>query len=220
MCIFKHFLIVLLLAVTISSCRKKIEPGIKTTVTGTVFDYNKQKAIANVPIGIIEYERGFYGPLPKGVIDSTVSGIDGRYSITFSTTGQGVEYRIGFAPGTNYYTIQDAVGVRVGRDTTVNFWAIELHTLKARIQMVDNPNPPLRVSTITGTGARIYGMNNDTTVFLKIIPNVSNEIQFTITNKDTPTIYNYRVDTVNLAGFTDTFSKSFLVPPQTFPKRG
>jgi hypothetical protein len=217
---FKHLLILILLLQTIFSCRKKIEAGIKTRVTGIVFDNISQKAIPNVPIRIIEYERGFYGPLPKGVIDSTVSGPDGKYAITFSTTGQGVQYGVGFAPNSNYYTIQDAVGLRVGRDTTVNFWAIELHTLKARIQMVDNPNQPLRVSTITGLGARIYGLNNDTTVFVKIIPNTSNEIQFTITNKDTPSIYNYRVDTVNFAGFADTFSKTFQVLPQTFPKRG
>ena len=202
------------------SCKKNLDAGINTNVSGIVFDYNSQQPIANVPIYIYEYGTGFYGPQYKATIDSTKSGSYGKYSIKFSTTGQGIEYRIGFRPNDNFYTRQDAVILNVGKDTAVNFYAAKLHVLKARLQMTENPTPPMRVSTIAGLQANVWGTNTDTVIFMKIIPNQINEIQFTITNVDTPSIYNYQIDTINFSGFQDTFNMTIPVVPKIFPKRG
>jgi len=215
----KIVIILFLIVLSCHSCRRNIEAGIKTTVSGQVFDFNKQQPIPNVPILVVEYENGLYGPRPKAVIDSTSSGSDGRYSLTFTTTGKGTQYRIGFRPSIKFYTIQDAVTIITGKDTTVNFWATELHTLKAEIHMVNNPNPPMRVGTIAGLGAVINGTDKDTTILLQIFPNIANEIQFNITNIDTPSLYNIRLDTIMLQGFPDTFTWTFQVDPRFFPIR-
>lgn len=202
------------------SCKKNIDAGINTNVTGIVFDYIKQQPISNIPIYIAEYESGFYGPKFKGTIDSAISGLDGKYSIKFSTTGKGVEYRIGVRPNDNFYSPGNPVVFYVGKENTVNFSAIQLHILKATLQMIDNPNPPMRVSTLLGLQANVWGTNNDTVVFMKVIPNNINEIQFTITNVDSPSVYNYQVDTINFSGFQDTFNITIPLVPKLFPKRG
>lgn len=202
------------------SCKKTLDAGISTNATGVVFDYNKQQPISNIPIYIYEYERDFLRLRYNGTIDSTKSDLDGKYSIKFYTTGKGNEYRIGFRLSDNFYTIQNASVLNVGMENTIDFWAVQLNILKARIQMIDNPNPPMRVSTIAGLQARVWGTNNDTVVFMKIVPNNINQIQFTITNVDTPSIYNYQIDTINFSGFQDTFNITIPVVPKIFPKRG
>jgi preprotein translocase subunit YajC len=203
------------------SCKKlHTDAGIDTNVSGIVMDYKSQQPIKNIPIYIDEYETGFYGPKYRATIDSTKSGVDGKYKIHFSTTGQGIQYRIGFKPGGNFYILHDDVTLNVGKDTVVNFYATQYHILKARIEMTDNPNPPMRVSTIAGLQANVWSTNNDTLVFMKVIPNQKNEIQYTITNVDTPSVYNYKVDTINFPGFQDTISVTLPVIPKSFPKRG
>ncbi len=206
----------------IYSCKRTLDAGIKTTVSGTAFDYNSQKAIPDVPIYIYEFKKTdlLYPPRFNGIIDSTKSGLDGKYAIDFTTTGHGSEYRIVFKPSPDYYLSQDAITIYVGKDQIVDYHAFKLHVLKARLQINENPNPPLRVSTIAGLQARIWGTNNDTIVLMKILPNQFNQIQFTITNVDTPSIYNYRVDTLNFPGFQDTFNLTIPLAPKTFPKRG
>lgn len=184
-----------------------------------VLDYKTRQPIADIPIYIYEYETGFYGPRYKATIDSTKSGIDGNYDIHFATTGKGIQYEIVFRPSDAFFALQNSVVLNVGKDTMINFYATRFHVLKARIQMTENPNPPMRVSNVAGLQANVWGTNNDTIIFMKIIPNQINKIQFTITNVDTPSIYNYRIDTINFSGFHDTFSMTIPVVPKNFPNR-
>jgi hypothetical protein len=211
---------ILILSTFLAGCIKSIDAGISTTVTGIVFDNNKQQPIPNIPIYIHEYESDFFRLRYKATIDSAKSGPDGKYNITFFTTGKGSEYRINFRPSENFYTLQNASTLNIGMINIVDFSAMQFHILKARLQMIDNPNPPMRVSTIAGLQARVWGTNNDTVVFMKIIPNNINELKFTITNVDTPRIYNYRADTINFSGFQDTFNITIPLAPTFFPKRG
>lgn len=202
------------------SCKKHLDAGINTNVTGIVFDSKNQQPIPNVPIYISEYETGFYGPRYKAIIDSSKSSPNGKYAIHFSTPGHGIQYRIGFRPDADFYTLQGAAILNVGKDTTVDFYATKYHILKARLQITENPNPPMRVSTIAGLQANVWGTNNDTVVFMKIIPDHINKIQFTITNIDSPSIYNYQIDTIKFSGFQDTFNLTIPLFPKNFPKRG
>jgi hypothetical protein len=204
-----------------SSCKKSIPAGKPTRVRGIVYDNIRQQPIPNVRIEIVEYERGFARPLPVGVIDSARTGNDGKYDLTFTTTGNGIAYKAGFTAPADYYTIDGQKELLIGGNNVANFWAIKLHTLKAEIRMANNPNPPMQVATAYGFGGRIYGTNNDTVVYLKVIPNgLFSIVQFSIRNRDTPTIYNYRQDTITLPGFSDTFTRSFLVDPRFFVLRG
>jgi|GEM_PF-2815491 len=209
----------LLVIILAYSCKKNIEAGIKTNISGTTYDDNSQQPIPNVPIYINEYTTGFYGPIFRATIDSTKSGSDGNFNISFSTTGHGSEYRIVFQPGDDFLTFQNGIILNVGKDTMIRFSAIKFHVLKARFQITQNPNPPLRVSTVVGLQASVWGTNNDTTVFMKILPNLVNEIQFTITNVDSPSIYNIQLDTINFSGFQDTFNMVFPLVPENFPIR-
>ena len=187
---------------------------------GLVNDPLTQLPISNSSIYVQEYKTGLYGPVLNRIIDSTKSGNDGRYALTFATTGQGVEYRLAFSPGHNYYTLQDAEKINIGTDNTIDFWAYKVHILKARIIVTNNPNPPLRVYTNIPSGNNnIYSTSNDSTVFLNVLPNLENYIYFNITSIDTPSIYNARIDTLLFPGFTDTFTHTFQVDPTLFQRR-
>lgn len=130
-----------------------------------------------------------------------------------------MQYRIGFSPDENFYTVQDAIVLNVGKDTVVSFKAYKSHVLKARLQVKNNTNPPVNISTLRYVG-KVWGTNNDTTVYMKIIPNILNEIQFSIINVDTPSLHNYIMVPVDMPGFQDTFSITIPLSPRLFPKRG
>ena len=206
--------------ISFTNCKKNIKADIKTNLTGLVNDPITNLPISNSTIYVNEYKSGLYGPVFNSVIDSTKSGSDGRYSLGFTTTGKGVEYRLACSPGFNYYTQQGAQDIKIGTDNSIDFWAYKLHVLKARILVSNNPNPPLRVyGTISLAVGNISSTTNDTTIFLPVIPNFSNCIYFTIANIDTPAIYNARIDTLLLQGFTDTFTHTFQVDPTLFQRR-
>src|SRR5262245_201756 len=86
----------LLMMILLYSCKRHLDAGIHTNISGVVFDNNSQQPMPNTPIYIYEYGAGFYGPQYKATIDSTRSAPDGTYTIGFSTTRQGSQYRIGF----------------------------------------------------------------------------------------------------------------------------
>jgi hypothetical protein len=218
--VLRYLLLLSLIITFLYGCKKYVDAGIKTTVSGMVFDPNNQQPIAGVPILVQEYEPGFYSARFIGNVDSTISDAAGRYSLTFTTTGKGSQYKVGVRLTANYYALQGAVGVNPGKDTSITFRAMALKILKAQVKVINNPNPPLRVSATANLGKTIYGRNNDTTVYLMIFPNRDNYIQFTITNPDTPSRYNYRIDTLHLPGFADTFTRTFQVDPRFLPKKG
>lgn len=218
--LFRKILLLIILTLPLSCKKLHIEAGIDTSVSGVVMDYKSQQPILNIPVYIDEFETGFYGPRFKDTIDSTMSGAGGKYNLHFSTTGHGIEYRIRFSPNEDFYILHNAVTLNVGKDTVINFYAARYHTLQARLQVTNNPNPPMRVSTIAGVEANVWRTNNDTIVFMKVIPDQINEIQFTITNVDTPYLYNYKRDTIDFPGFLDTFKVTIPVMPKSFPKRG
>lgn len=220
--IFKYLLSFLLLTL-VASCRKNIPEGIETTITGKVYDPKTNKPIVGATVGVQEYKRGtiLYGPTFNGIIDSTRTDNDGNYKITFTTTGTGVEYHLSFGPGKNYDPVTVPIKLNVGKDTVINFLAFEIHTLKARVIVVNNYNPPLRVYTRLSTleTNQVLSTSADTTFFIKVLPDQFNEIYFNIRNVDTPSLVNVRIDTILLQGFTDTFQRTFQVDPKLFTKR-
>lgn len=206
--------------ILLTNCKKNIKADIKTNLMGLTSDPLTQLPISNASIYVHEYKTGMYGPVFSRTVDSTKSGSDGRYNFSFATTGHGVEYRLAFLPTVNYYILQDAQKINIGTDNTINFFAYKIHTLKARVIITSNPNPPLRVySNISSGSNNISATTNDSTVFLQVIPNFDNYIYFNITNVDTPGIYNARIDTLFLPGFTDTFTHTFQVDPTLFQRR-
>ena len=217
---FSRNIILLFIISLLFACKKHIDAGIKTNVSGRIADYITQEPIANIPVYIYEYATGFNNLQFLGIIDSAVSGPDGKYHLNFTTTGHGIEYKIAISLNDFFYSVQSLATLPIGKDTVINFYAAKLHVLKARLQITDNPNPPMGVSTINGLYANVWGTSNDTVVFMKVFPNQDNQVQFTITNIDTPSIYNYELDTFHFPGFLDTFDRTFPVSPKTFIKRG
>jgi hypothetical protein len=203
-------------------CRKNIPAGIETTITGKVYDPKTNKPITQAGIYIQEYEPGgMYPPQFMGIIDSARTDNDGNYQINFTTTGRGTEYRITFSPGNSYDPITVPKKIQPGRDTVINFVAFKIHTLKARVIVTNNYNPPLKVYTRLHTlnAGSIHSLSADTTIYLSILPDQYNEVFFNIKNVDTPSLYNMRIDTLLFQGFTDTFQLTFQVDPRLFFKR-
>jgi len=215
---FQNIPLILILFIY-TSCRKTLERGTITQLTGLVSDPISQKPVPNGSIHVQEYVGGSFGSIFSKVIDSTKCDVNGKYSISFATTGHGLEYRLAFFSPSNYYSQADPVKISIGKDNIVNFTAVKIHLLKARIIVSNNPNPPLRVYSNISGGGNISGKSGDSTIFMKVLPNLANLVYFTITNIDTPTKYNVRIDTVLLSGFADTFSHTFMVNPQLFKRR-
>ena len=205
----------------IVSCKKTLDAGISTTISGIVYDNNSQRPIPNHVIHIDEFKNriSIYGPKYNGTIDSTISDSQGKYTIKFLTTGQGSSYTIGMNYDRNFYNIDKSRHVTVGKDTIINFYATKLHDLKMNISVLDNPNPPLIIIPKIYNNKNVWGTNNDTILFFKIIPNQANIIEYSIRDIDSPSIRFYEIDTINLLGFQDTFEITVPVSPKKFYKR-
>lgn len=212
------FISILAIVVLLSGC-KKIAPGIVTTVTGTVMDNNRGVPIVNAKLTVQEEKYHFYGDeageFPVGSPITTSSGPDGKYSITFTSNGQGDEYVIGLSVDSNYLNENNRQKIPIGKDTVVNFNAWQLATLKAHIIVKNNPAPPLTVFSDDFAGVGIWGTNNDTVVTLKVIPNQANGLQFLIKIPGNQNESYYNAD-FTLSGFSTTYYQTFTVNPSTF----
>jgi len=217
----KTFFISSLAIVLLLAGCKKIPAGINSTVSGTVMDNNRGVPIMNAKLTVQEEKYHFYGDeageFPVGSPITTTSGPDGKYSITFTSNGQGDEYELGLSVDSNYLNENNWQKIPVGKDTVVNFNAWQLATLKAHIIVKNNPAPPLTVFCDDFAGVGIWGTNNDTVVTLKVIPNRPNGLQFAIkvpANQYESTL----ISDFTLSGFSTTYYQTFTVDPSTFPE--
>lgn len=93
-----HFIYLFLLLLLISCEREKIQAGINTTATGKITDY-QGSSIENVSVKIGEYKSNFVsdGGLQdyfSRYVASTLTDTNGKYQLSFVTTGEGTLYKI------------------------------------------------------------------------------------------------------------------------------
>lgn len=199
-----------------------IKKGLNTTVSGKAYDYIWEQSIVGVKVYLehsedVGYRKSIY-------IDSALTDSNGNYSFNFTTDGVAYSYSIIFQPTplghyeaySYHYEINN-----FGKREIIDFDAAKLNVAKIHLQVIDNPNPPLRVYTRFGGGTFVKKRDMDTTTWVLVMPNRINQIYFNITNPDTTSLYNFRVDTINLIGnFKDTVYREYIVQPKEFKERG
>src|ERR1700688_1400630 len=85
------FLVLLLLV----ACRKDVPKGAVIQAYGFVIDSVKNKRLSNVTIYLYGAHSNFYGVYYDiGPLDSTISDIDGNFSLEYSAEGNSIDYAL------------------------------------------------------------------------------------------------------------------------------
>ncbi|WP_281540275.1 hypothetical protein [Maribacter aestuarii] len=171
------------------SCSKYESPFDATTsktVTGTIKDMERDRAIANLKVYVVRtYGCGtwFTGGTCSEVIDSTLTDSQGKYSITYQERIEGSGYSIVHDPISSCEDLFNSELIEQelrdqGRTITRNFNVWCPLVLKLELQIKNNENPPLLVyaypedpETFYFPDVEILKKETDTTVYLYTKPN-------------------------------------------------
>ncbi|KAA5549604.1 hypothetical protein [Adhaeribacter rhizoryzae] len=214
-------ILVIGLVLQLTGCEDYLQESRETVVRGNVYDTNKQQAAANATVFIQLYEIGNSGWIYKNILDSVKTDANGNYAITL----KGEKYKRPLkllARLNNAKFKNDALGQRVqiynGEENKIDFKAIELHPLRLRVIVEDNPRPPLMIYLPQAheKKATIYGVNADTSVSLSIIPNGVNEIDCYIVHPVRNDKIMSRHDTINAKGFNPVYQRTLTLYPKKF----
>ena len=209
-----------------------IPGGLRTSVSGRFQDYNVSRPFAHTKVYLAEYidDPVSHFTLSK-FMDSTTTDNNGYYSMSFTTSGVGVQYRVIFMPvGLNYwacYSAENAI-LNLGGQNIINSYTAKLCILKARVVVIDNPYRPLIAYTgpdnyySYGNSYRLNKINQDSILLLGVLPDRINFIHFKVITTDT-TYREYvheQIDTIDMTGnFNDTLEAQFELHPREFKKR-
>jgi hypothetical protein len=209
-----------------------IPGGLKTSVSGRFQDYNLGTPFKNTKVYILEYidDPVQHFTFSK-YMDSTTTDHNGNYTMSFITSGVGVQYRVGFRPtGMNYwgcYSPENAI-LNMGGHNEINSFAAKFSILKARAIVIDNPYRPLMAYTgpdsyySYGNYYSLNKINEDSTLFLGVLPNRINFIHFSAIVSDTTyhSFVHEQIDTIDMVGnFNDTIEFQIELHPTEFKKR-
>ncbi|GEO05267.1 hypothetical protein AAE02nite_29310 [Adhaeribacter aerolatus] len=209
------------LILNLSACEDYLQETQETVVRGNVYDTNKQQAAANATVYIQRYEIGNSGWIYKNILDSVKTDANGNYAITL----KGEKYKRPLkllARLNNAKFKNDALGQRVqiynGEENKIDFKVIELHPLRLRAIVKDNPRPPLTVQLPQAheKKAIIYGVNADSTILLMVIPNQVNEVAFHVVHPIRNNNVMSHFDTINAKGLKPIYLRTYTVYPDKF----
>jgi hypothetical protein len=215
----KPALLFLITIVFLSSCRKNLEAGITTTITGTISDTLLNFPVAGARVRVVEYASRCFlcRSRPTSFRDSAISDAQGNYTLTFTTTGQGSDYFLAFEAPAHYAGTHNT-DLTAGKDTTINISVQKLKWLKAGIKMDSVPYKPLMVYT-GYTAATIHNFPADTTVYLEVAINRLAFLSFRYQHPDSSWMYYSKFDTFTVQGITDTTVVNYTLDASTFRYR-
>ena len=81
-------LIILIILITIASCRKPIPPDIQISASGIAIDTVKNKKLANATVYVRGCNYNFYGLFCHDSVTSIKTNMDGSFSLSFLTDGK------------------------------------------------------------------------------------------------------------------------------------
>ena len=193
----KHFkfLVILFLScvVMLSACRKPVEQGATITASGIVFDSVKNKPLKNAKLYLYGAKQTFYGiGYTDGPIDSTISDVLGKFTMTFIADGKNIDYGLtlgqleygGYNYGnlTNYVidNLQPMYKFNYSRNVTnAIVRARELNFTKVYLKVISNPFDSFLVRTSALRQATlIKGQSIDTIILLRHLPNEQNRVEY------------------------------------------
>ncbi len=187
-----------LLALT--ACRKDIPKGQLIQASGFVIDSVKNKKLYNATIYLYGAHSNFYGVYyDVGPLDSTVSDIDGNFSIKYSAEGNSIDYALAIGNVVyGGYTSQDNYVVDVAHPlypfnyshqlNNVALRARELNYARINLKVLSNPYDTLYLDVTTTYGELFLrnlfvGTNIDTTILTRYLPDAPNTFQYAILSR-------------------------------------
>lgn len=219
----KNICLLLLALSLLTSCKfEPVEPNIKTTVSGRVYDEWNKLPYTNFKLRMAEYMMQRAGVATTFTfiqfLDSTTTDANGNYAITFRTSGKGNHYRLEYDLKGNYaHAYENHTEIKIGEAIQQDLDFQRTVTLKARILVHDNPAPPLRARTAGHKwyNHEIHGQNNDTLTHLQVSRNTTNEIVFSI-NKQPGFGFHSEYIEVGDVDLDDTIEHVFELYPAKF----
>jgi hypothetical protein len=189
------FLALLLL----TACRKDVPKGAVIQAFGFVIDSVKNKRLPNVTIYLYGAHSNFYGVYyDVGPLDSTISDIDGNFSLEYSAEGTSIDYALavgnvvygGYTSQNNY--VVDVVHPlypfnysRLLRNVALR--ARELNYARINLKVLSNPYDSLYLYISTAAGELFIqnlfiGASIDTSILSHYLPEALNTFQFEISS--------------------------------------
>ena len=211
---------------TLLSCEYVDEPNIESTVSGVVFDSTTQLPLSNFKLKVGEYDQRRAGlmlqPYFIQYLDSTYTDSNGYYSISFKTSGKGDYYQLEYELPDGYTMYDPDYYSRFYNEITlreineINLLLQKTATLQARLIVRENSTPPLTVYHPLNTDKRekIFGFNNDTTLYMQVERNRRNTFLFTVDGDSYETHYEFLE--VGDVALNDTIKHVFEIYPSEF----
>jgi hypothetical protein len=212
---------------SLSSCEDYLQESRETLVRGNVYDTNKEQPLVNTTVYIQAYETvdnlNTTNPdyiIYKNILDSVKTDAAGNYAITLTGEKYNLppKWLVRLNNSRFKYPYGQQSNILKGQENKVDFKVIELHPLRLRIIVKDNPRPPLTVQLPQAheKKAIIYGVNADSTILLMVIPNQVNEVAFHVVHPIRNNNVKSHCDTTNAKGFKPMYQSTHTVYSDKF----
>lgn len=184
----KKLIFTIIISTFLLSCEEEpLQQGIETQVFGQIYDSVHGRSIENVKIRIAERIR--QGTLAgtrfnfKGFVDSTITDANGRYDLSFETSGNGTIYdvELELREDVSFRSISEIIKEEnIGGSEEINFKALKLYPVNLKITTKETFSSPILINT-TFSGNEIhehpaFGISSERIIWLD--KNQGNEILF------------------------------------------
>ena len=213
--IMKRIFLQLCIAGLLFSCAKDVKKGTKISVSGFLVDTVKNKNLSFAKIYLVGCKNNFSGStFCYDYLDSALTDINGNFSISYRTEGKSIDYVLEVKNDNNFGDNLFQQFHFTNNSSNIRLKCQELNFLKLNLKVDFNHYDTFYIYPSHGFSKRLIGLNFDTTVLLKVLPNNKNIIMYQIMSigNDSGAIYRRLRDTLNV-GLSDTTvtSKRILV---------
>ncbi|MGB3007347.1 MAG: hypothetical protein WBC06_12605 [Chitinophagaceae bacterium] len=206
----KNIILTFFIATFLLSCAKDIKKGTQINVSGFVIDTVKNKNLPFAKVYLVGCKNNFSGStFCYDFLDSSTTDINGNFTINYRAEGNSVRYVLEVANDNNYGNNLYQQLYFNNNSTNVRLKSQELNFLKLNLKVDFNLYDTVYLFPSHGLSKRLVGRSLDTTIYLKVIPNNKNTLQYCITalGRDTSVIIRRATDTLNI-GLADTTNYS------------
>lgn len=201
----KKILLIFSILTLIISCAKQVKKGKRIVANGYVVDTLKNKRLPFAKVYLVGCHREFSGrKYCTDYVDSATTDANGNFSITYRAEGNSAGYVLEVKFDNNYgdYSLREFPFVN---EEVTRITAHELNFLRLNLKVGFNRYDTLYIDPRYGDSKQLIGRSIDTTILLKVLPNIENLIAYQIAAKgfDSGFISRRMIDTVRV-GFADT----------------
>ena len=204
--------------VLLSGCEKD-ESSELVVVQGSVYDDIMQQPVENLLVYIHDVEcRDFMCGNGK-IVDSTRTDSNGLFKMNYKAKNLNSLYLTLRYLDRSYVPAgsQESSYQLVRGNNVTHFILKKTSVLKARVIVINNPHPPLKVfDGIEAHMVEIPGIQKDTVIYLRTVATKKNEIALVVHSPDM-LYYRARKDCFYPGSYADTFNITIEANPETFP---